>query len=137
MAARTLDNTRAQIAIMRPDPQATAMRQIVADLLTTNPDVNRYFGEMISGVTTRYDLGDEDPLDGAGDRRRDLGVDLVGGHLEQRLVDLDLVADLLEPAGDGALGDALAQGGHRHGVRDQLSARLLRGRLGRLPVDGL
>jgi hypothetical protein len=41
--------------------------------------------------------------------RRDLGVDLVGGDLEQRLVDLDGVADLLQPAGDGAFGDALAQ----------------------------
>jgi hypothetical protein len=54
----------------------------------------------------------------AGDRGRDLGVDLVGGDLEQRLVDLDGVAYLLQPAGDGAFGDALAQlrkcdvGGH-------------------------
>ena len=54
---------------------------------------------------------DEDLLQHAGDRRRDLGVDLVGRDLEQRLVDLDVVADLLEPAGDGALGDALAEGG--------------------------
>lgn len=77
MAARALDNTRAQIAIMRPDPQATAMRQIVADLLTTNPDVNRYFGEMISGVTTRYDLGDEDPLVGRLIADRDLTIDGV------------------------------------------------------------
>jgi 2-polyprenyl-6-methoxyphenol hydroxylase-like FAD-dependent oxidoreductase len=64
VAARALDTTRAQIAIMRPDPQASAMRQIVAELMTTNPDVNRYFGETISGVTTRYDLGDDDPLVG-------------------------------------------------------------------------
>ncbi len=48
-------------------------------------------------------------------RRRDLGVDLVGGHLDQWLVDGDLVADLLplQPAGDGALGDGLAQFRHR------------------------
>ena len=45
--------------------------------------------------------------DGGGD----LGVDLVGGHLEQRLVDGDLVARLLEPAGDGAFGDGLAECG--------------------------
>ena len=44
----------------------------------------------------------------------DLGVDLVGGDLEQRLVDRDLVADLLEPAGDRALGDRLAQRGQCH-----------------------
>src|SRR5699024_2331669 len=54
------------------------------------------------------DLG-EDLDQGAGDRRRNLGVDLVGGDLEQRLVNLDGVADLLEPLGDGALGDGLAQ----------------------------
>lgn len=64
VAARVLDNTRAQLTLMRPDPQSSALRQIVAELMTINPDVNRYFGEMISGVTTRYDLGDDDPLVG-------------------------------------------------------------------------
>ena len=48
---------------------------------------------------------------GAGDRRGDLGVDLVGGDLEQRLVDRHGVADLLEPAGDGAFGDRFTEGG--------------------------
>ena len=50
----------------------------------------------------------------AGDGRGHLGVDLVGGDLEQRLVGLDVVADLLEPAGDRAFGDRLPQLGHRH-----------------------
>ena len=63
----------------------------------------------------RLVLADEDLADGAGDRGGDLGVDLVGGDLEQRLVDLDLVALGLQPAGDGALGDRLAERGHRHG----------------------
>lgn len=77
VAARVLDNTRAQITLMRPGPQTTAMRQIFADLLTTYADVNRHFGEMISGVGTRYDLADDDPLVGrlAGDR--ELTVDGV------------------------------------------------------------
>ncbi|EME61428.1 ABC transporter ATPase [Amycolatopsis decaplanina DSM 44594] len=67
---------------------------------------------------------------GAGDRGRDLGVDLVRGDLEQRLVDLDALADLLEPPGDGALGDALAQLGQLH--LGALAARSRRGvRLGR------
>src|SRR5699024_5831563 len=48
-------------------------------------------------------LLDQDLLDGPRDGGRDLGVDLVGRDLEQRLVDLDGVADALEPAGDGAL----------------------------------
>ncbi|WP_420821894.1 FAD-dependent monooxygenase [Pyxidicoccus caerfyrddinensis] len=34
MAARVLENTRAQLALMRPDPQTTAMRQIAAELLS-------------------------------------------------------------------------------------------------------
>ncbi len=54
------------------------------------------------------DLGLE-LLDGAGDGGGDLGVDLVGGDLDECLVDLDLVADLDEPGGDDALGDGLAQ----------------------------
>ena len=48
----------------------------------------------------------------AGGRAGDLGVHLVGGDLEQRLVALDLVADLDQPLGDRALGDRLAHLGH-------------------------
>ena len=50
------------------------------------------------------DLGEH-----AGHGRRHLGVDLVGGHLEQGLVSGDGVADLLEPLGDRALGDRFAE----------------------------
>ncbi len=81
VAARVLENTRAQLTIMRPDPQSTAMRQIIADLLTHCPDVNRHFGEMISGVTTRYDLGDDDPLVGRLVANHELTVDGVGTSL--------------------------------------------------------
>jgi hypothetical protein len=77
VAARVLENTRAQLALMRPDPQTEALRQIVADLLTTYPDVNRHFGEMISGVDTRYDLGDDDPLVGRLAADREVIVDGV------------------------------------------------------------
>src|SRR3546814_10847444 len=54
-------------------------------------------------------LGDGLLLERARNGRRDLGVDLVGGDLEQGLVDGDLVADLLEPAGDGSLGDGRSE----------------------------
>src|SRR6267154_1218927 len=53
----------------------------------------------------------------ARDRRRDLGVDLVGGNLDEGLVHVDRVADLLEPASDGAFGDGLAEFGHQHRLR--------------------
>ena len=46
-------------------------------------------------------------------RRRNLGVDLVGRDLEQRLVAIDPVADLLHPSDDGAFGDRLAHLRHQ------------------------
>src|SRR5699024_7845046 len=66
------------------------------------------------------DLGDLDPVPtrrsaDLGDGGGDLGVDLVGRDLEQRLVDVDGVADALEPAGDGALGDGFTECRHLHG----------------------
>jgi 2-polyprenyl-6-methoxyphenol hydroxylase-like FAD-dependent oxidoreductase len=58
VAEAVLANTRAQVAIMRPDPQAGAMRDIVANLMQLD-NVNRFFGDMMSGLSTRYDLGSE------------------------------------------------------------------------------
>jgi 2-polyprenyl-6-methoxyphenol hydroxylase-like FAD-dependent oxidoreductase len=63
VAARVLENTRAQVALMRPDPLTSALRDIVSDLMKL-PEANRYFGEMLTGVGIRYDLGDDDPLVG-------------------------------------------------------------------------
>src|SRR5699024_3641028 len=60
-------------------------------------------------------LLDEDRGQGPGDGGGDLGVDLVGGDLEQRLVDLDLVALGLQPLRDRALGDRLTERRHAHG----------------------
>ncbi len=58
VAQAVLANTLAQVAIMRPDPQAGAMRELMADLLQCD-DVNRRIGAMTSGLATRYDLGSE------------------------------------------------------------------------------
>lgn len=63
VAEAVLANTLAQVAILRPDPQAGAMRDIVASLMQLD-DVNRFIGEMMSGLATRYDIGSE--LDGVG-----------------------------------------------------------------------
>ena len=57
-------------------------------------------------------LRDEDLADDPGGGRRDLGVDLVGGDLEQGLVGLDVLAHLLEPPRDRALRDGDAHLGH-------------------------
>jgi hypothetical protein len=58
VAEAVLANTLAQIAIMRPDPQSGAMRDLVAKLLDFD-DANRFIGEMTSGLSARYDLGSE------------------------------------------------------------------------------
>ena len=56
----------------------------------------------------------KDLAQGPLERRRDLGVDLVGDDLDQRLVLGDMIARLLQPLPDRPLGDALAELGHRH-----------------------
>lgn len=60
VAARVLANTRAQVALMRPDVLTTELREIVAALMKTD-DGNRFFGEMMSGIRTRYQLDDGHP----------------------------------------------------------------------------
>src|SRR2546423_1595764 len=57
----------------------------------------------------RHALGDGDLEQGALEGGGDLGVHLVGDDLDQRLVLLDEVALLFQPAIDGALGDRLTQ----------------------------
>ena len=63
VAARALANTRAQVALMRPDALTTALRDIVVEIMNLD-EGNRFFGEMMSGITTRYELGDSHPLAG-------------------------------------------------------------------------
>lgn len=58
VAEAVLANNLAQTAIMRPDPQSTAMRDVVAKLLGSD-DVNRFIGEMMTGLSVRYDLGSD------------------------------------------------------------------------------
>lgn len=55
VAEATLHNTRAQSALMRPGPHTDALRDIVSDLMDI-PEVNRYFGRLLSGLDTRYVL---------------------------------------------------------------------------------
>src|SRR6185437_3270415 len=62
-------------------------------------------------------LRDRDAAQDSRHRRGDLGVNLVRRDLEERLVGLHPLALFLEPARDGAFGDALAQLGHGYGDR--------------------
>lgn len=61
IGAQVLDWSRAQAAIMRPDPDARALNAIVRDLMNTR-DGATYFAGRVWGIFTHYDLGDGHPL---------------------------------------------------------------------------
>jgi 2-polyprenyl-6-methoxyphenol hydroxylase-like FAD-dependent oxidoreductase len=65
VAAGVLRNTRAQLALMRPDDQHTTPLRDIFDQLLLFDDVNRWFGDMITGTGVRYlaeDTADPHPL---------------------------------------------------------------------------
>ncbi|MCK2244907.1 MULTISPECIES: FAD-dependent monooxygenase [unclassified Crossiella] len=62
-AAFVLRMTRAQVAAMRPTPQAGALREVITDLMDT-VDGNQYLTKFIAGQHTRYDLGGGHELTG-------------------------------------------------------------------------
>jgi hypothetical protein len=63
IGACALNWTRAQVAIMRPDPHAQAIASVIRDLINTK-DGTSYFVEKISGILLRYDLPGDHPLIG-------------------------------------------------------------------------
>jgi 2-polyprenyl-6-methoxyphenol hydroxylase-like FAD-dependent oxidoreductase len=63
VGAWALNWTRAQVAIMRPDPHAQAITTVIRDLINTKDGTN-YFVEKISGILLRYDLPGDHPLIG-------------------------------------------------------------------------
>ena len=63
VGARVLDWSRAQVALMRPDPAARALREVVADLIATRDGAACMAGRLW-GLETRYDVGDGHPLSG-------------------------------------------------------------------------
>jgi 2-polyprenyl-6-methoxyphenol hydroxylase-like FAD-dependent oxidoreductase len=63
IGAWVLDWTRAQIAIMRPDPHARAARKVFEELAAT-VDGTTYLAKRLSGVWQGYDLPGDHPLIG-------------------------------------------------------------------------
>jgi 2-polyprenyl-6-methoxyphenol hydroxylase-like FAD-dependent oxidoreductase len=63
IGAKVLDWSRAQSAIMKPDPDARALNAIIRDLMETR-DGATYVAGRIWGVTTHYDLRGDHPLVG-------------------------------------------------------------------------
>ena len=71
VAADVLENTRAQMQLMTPDPGARSMRRLMAELMDFE-NVNRYLTEKITAIAVRYDLGAGHDL--LGRRLRDVGL---------------------------------------------------------------
>lgn len=82
VGAWALDWTRAQVAIMRPDPHARAIASVVRDLIQTR-DATTYFVDKISGMSMRYRLPGDHPVIGcsAPDFELEDGIRL-GAHLQ-------------------------------------------------------
>lgn len=63
-AERVIMYSRAQLALIRPGAEVTALREIFAEMLA-QPDVVRYLGDLVSGADIRYAAGPDDhPLVG-------------------------------------------------------------------------
>jgi 2-polyprenyl-6-methoxyphenol hydroxylase-like FAD-dependent oxidoreductase len=75
VAAEVLDNTRAQMELMSPEPGPRAVRRLVSELMDFE-DVNRYLTEKITALGVRYDFGEGHALLG----RRLKDVRLGGGR---------------------------------------------------------
>jgi 2-polyprenyl-6-methoxyphenol hydroxylase-like FAD-dependent oxidoreductase len=63
IGALVLDWSRAQVAIMKPDPHARALNAIIRDLMNTR-DGATYIAGRVWGVFTHYNLGGDHPLAG-------------------------------------------------------------------------
>ncbi|GGW91364.1 FAD-dependent oxidoreductase [Streptomyces lomondensis] len=69
VAAAVLDNTRAQMQLLAPEPGPQAVRRLVAELMDFE-EVNRYLIEKITAISVRYDFGEGHEL--LGRRLRDV-----------------------------------------------------------------
>jgi 2-polyprenyl-6-methoxyphenol hydroxylase-like FAD-dependent oxidoreductase len=63
IGAQVLDWSRAQVAIMKPEPNARALNAIIRDLMNMR-DVATYFAGRVWGISTHYNLGGAHPLVG-------------------------------------------------------------------------
>ncbi|MFK4065739.1 rifampin monooxygenase [Streptomyces sp. NPDC029674] len=76
VAAAVLDNTRAQMQLMSPEPGPQAVRRLLAELMDFE-EVNRHLIEKITAIGVRYDFGEGHEL--LGKRLRD--IELKQGSL--------------------------------------------------------
>ncbi|SDE58236.1 2-polyprenyl-6-methoxyphenol hydroxylase [Mucilaginibacter pineti] len=63
IGVQVLDWSRAQVAIMKPNPHARALHALIRDLIATR-DGATYFAGRVWGISTHYNLGSNHPLAG-------------------------------------------------------------------------
>ncbi len=78
VAARALQNTLAQTALLRADDRTEALRSFMSELLSMDEPRKR-FAAMMSGLDVHYDFGEGHPL--LGRRMPDLDLVAAGGPL--------------------------------------------------------
>jgi hypothetical protein len=103
IGAQVLDWSRAQVAIMKPDPNARALNAIIRDLINTR-DGATYFAGRVWGVSTHYNLGGRHLLAGHSVPNFELEDGTMIGGLMQNgqgmLLDFDRNASLKTLAGE-------------------------------------
>jgi 2-polyprenyl-6-methoxyphenol hydroxylase-like FAD-dependent oxidoreductase len=127
IGAWVLDWTRAQIAMMRPDPHGRAIRTVVDDLTRTVAGTT-YFVKKISGVWQSYDLPGDHPLVGrsAPDLVLDGGGTLAGHCQDGTGLLFDLADDAEVRGRAGGYGDRVRVVVTRCPQRPELAALLVR-----------
>ncbi|MFF0969299.1 FAD-dependent monooxygenase [Streptomyces sp. NPDC003703] len=127
IGAWVLDWTRAQIALMRPDRHARALRRVVTDLALTTTGTT-HLVKQISGIWQRYDLPGGHPLVGASAPDLDLaGGSRLGDRLhEGRGLLLDLTGDPSLRALADAYADRVTVVTAPRAARPELAALLVR-----------
>jgi 2-polyprenyl-6-methoxyphenol hydroxylase-like FAD-dependent oxidoreductase len=96
-AERVIMHSRAQLALVRPGPEVTALRELFSELVA-DPEIVRRLSDLISGAENRYSTADDaHPL--AGRWVPDFGVENAGGT--RRIAELardgrPLLVDLTE-----------------------------------------
>jgi hypothetical protein len=76
VAADVLENTRAQMELLSPEPGPRAVRRLLSELMDFE-EVHRHLIEKVTAIGVRYDFADERQL--VGRRLRD--IELKQGHL--------------------------------------------------------
>jgi len=127
IGVQVLDWSRAQVAIMKPDPAALALNAIVRDLINTR-DGATYFAGRVWGIFTHYNLGGNHPLTGHSVPNFELEEGMMIGEIMQdgRGILLDFEENASLKAFAGGYGDQMKYVSGRAKEQLGLSAVLIR-----------